>query len=367
MHPLLHNLPLEMACFNYCLTRSNCCKPSKLPLAVALQEPVLPHSLLSFSLISGSTVDSNSHLPADVPLPGEQRLSIGGEPPAVPNGVAPTTNRTQAWKDNWSNAGSGGAALAKVPPPARDPRARARSRDYLKQCLLEVSYLTSPQAMNPLPNRPIVNNGSIPVLPNLPAFEPNALNGRPRKVVPDGGKEFPQLNGVGASGQQQSSLQQQQSQGGEPVKGDELADGTQTMFSAHTAPSTGTHEEPTQLTAIFRPDDAGEWKEKLRLANEAAERSMSLRQPGGSFGSGSSSGSSAGSAWDLADDGVPLLAEDEEPEDESALVDEGKKWRPKRTLRGYAGVPVLIYSVLTFVLVTLMLFGPSLSTPRRCA
>lgn len=313
---------------------------------------------------------SNPHPLADVPLPGEQRLSIGGEPPAAPNGVASTTTRTQAWKDNWSSAGSGVAALAKVPPPARDPRARARSRDYLKQCLLEVSYLTSPQAMNPLPNRPIVNNGSIPALPNLPAFEPNALNGRPRKV-PDG-KEFPLLNGVGPSGQQQPGLSQQQPQGGEPGKGEELADGTQSLLSARGAPSAGTQEEPAQLTAIFRPDDAGEWKEKLRLANEAHERSLSLRHPGGSAGSTSSSGSNTGSAWDLAEDGVPLLPDDEEPEDDATLVDEGKKWKPKRTLRGYVGVsfPVSVFhsgAALTPLLVTLMLFERSLSIRRRCA
>ena len=352
-----------------CLASSNCYTLSKPPLGLALQEPVLSHShfLLPFSLILDPT-KSNLHLLADVPLPGEQRLSIGGEPPAAPNGAAPTTTRTQ---DNWSNAGSGGAALAKVPPPARDPRARARSRDYLKQCLLEVSYLTSPQAMNPLPNRPIVNNGSIPVLPNLPAFEPNALNGRPRKVISDG-KEFPLLNGVGASGGQQPGLPQQQPPGSDPVTSDELADSAQTLLSGRSAQSAGAQEEPAQVTAIFRPDDAGEWKEKLRLANEAHERSMSLRQPGGSLGSASSSGSSTGSAWDLTDDGVPLLADDEEAEDESALVDEGKKWRPKRTLRGYVDVPVpfsAIYSgaVLTVVLVTLMLSELSLSTPRRCA
>jgi striatin 1/3/4 len=79
---------------------------------------------------------------------------------------------------------------------------------------------------------------------------------------------------LGASGQQQSGLSQQQAQGGDPGKGDELADGTQPLLSARGAPSAGTQEEPAQLTAIFRPDDAGEWKEKLRLANEAHERSI---------------------------------------------------------------------------------------------
>jgi len=180
------------------------------------------------------------------------------------------------------------------------------------------------------------------------------------------------LNGVGASGQQQSGLSQMQPQGGEPEKGDDLADGTQSLLSARGAPNAGTQEEQAQVTAIFRPDDAGEWKERLRLANEAHERSMSLRHPGGGVGSASSSSSSAGSAWDLADDGVPPLPDDEEPEDESTLVDEGKKWKPRRTLRGYVCVSLpfsAIYcgAVLTLLLVTLMLFEQSLSTQGRCA
>ena len=32
----------------------------------------------------------------------------------------------------------------------------------------------------------------------------------------------------------------------------------------------GSEVEPRQLTAIFRPDDAGEWKERLRLSHELA-------------------------------------------------------------------------------------------------
>jgi len=35
----------------------------------------------------------------------------------------------------------------------RDPKARARSRDYLKQCLQEINYLTSNPVLNPLPQQ----------------------------------------------------------------------------------------------------------------------------------------------------------------------------------------------------------------------
>lgn len=59
--------------------------------------------------------------------------------PSATNGTGPVPN----WKTGVAAAG-------------RDPKSRQRSRDYLKQCLQEVSYLTSPGALNPLPSRPIV-------------------------------------------------------------------------------------------------------------------------------------------------------------------------------------------------------------------
>jgi len=52
--------------------------------------------------------------------------------------------------------------------------------------------------MNPLPNRPILNpsTGSL-ALPNVPSFE--QIPFRPRKVMPEPGKEFPVLNPIGSS------------------------------------------------------------------------------------------------------------------------------------------------------------------------
>jgi len=122
----------------------------------------------------------------DSPLP-DTRLPNGGPAAGRPNSWGPP---------NWSNGPTGGsiAGLGK-PPPGRDPKSRARSRDYLKQCLQEISYLTSPQAMNPLPNRPLLSNTSIPLsLPNVPSFDQMAYH-RPRKVLPETGKDFPLLNG----------------------------------------------------------------------------------------------------------------------------------------------------------------------------
>ncbi|KAG6874318.1 hypothetical protein C0995_001543 [Termitomyces sp. Mi166 len=262
----------------------------------------------------------------DSPLP-DSRLTNGA--PAISS-----LGRPGSWGGtNWSNgppAGTG-PGLGK-PPPGRDPKSRARSRDYLKQCLQEVSYLTSPQAMNPLPNRPLLNNPSIPLsLPNVPPFE--AINyHRPRKVLPEAGKDFPILNGHSISGQHLV-----QNPGGGTI-----LDRNGAITSAPGIQQSGPAPQPNplpppasvsqgekekdvevegrQLTAIFRPDDAGEWKEKLRLSHEAAEQAR------------------------LAQDSQPEYEEDvkedenEVEDDESSVVGEGedtKVWKAKRTLRNH--------------------------------
>ncbi len=65
------------------------------------------------------------------------------------------------------------------------------------RCLQEIQYLTSPQALNPLPSRQLVSNPSLPVtLPNVPSFDQMGYNTRPRKLMPEVGKEFPLLNNM---------------------------------------------------------------------------------------------------------------------------------------------------------------------------
>ncbi|KAG8737667.1 hypothetical protein FRC10_007948 [Ceratobasidium sp. 414] len=265
----------------------------------------------------------------------------------------------------------------------RDPKSRARSKDYLKQCLQEVNYLTSPQAVNPLPNRPLVSLGPtstlvgsnaqsmgqqdnqhqpqagsqqhqshpqhIPphqpitvALPNLPPFpsitamnEQNqhgsatdtiGFNGRPRKLVPEVGKDFPLLNGglepslmpasVGASrdaladsrdgkGGPEPTQQSFNESGDQPVPSQEeeplapipldepepgheqerglesqpqisdVVEG-QTDSGLVTQSSSGIRSmfssDHNLVTAIFRPDDQGEWKRKLQEAHDEATR-----------------------------------------------------------------------------------------------
>lgn len=271
------------------------------------------------------------------------------------------------------------------PPPGRDPKSRARSRDYLKQyvkqvnaygyvshmsydhfrCLQEVSYLTSPQAMNPLPNRPLLNNSSLPVsLPNVPSFDSVAFNGRPRKVMPEVGKDFGIMNGMntmmpgqpsapsstpgqnnpidraGILGsallQSQQQQQQQQTITGPPMQVQlQPASEPQQQQLSQTQndgrESSQASDQDGVPTAIFRPDSAGEWREKLRLSHEA-ELARS-GQAGGSSMSGAAS-------WERRsreeeEDSKTEEEPDVEDDDGTEIEDgEGSKlWKNKRTLR----------------------------------
>jgi striatin 1/3/4 len=95
--------------------------------------------------------------------------------------------------------------------------------------------------------------------------------------------------------------------------------------------------EPQRLTAIYR-DEAGEWKEKLRLFHEAAERER-LRDV--DLGLPANAPSWDRRSSDEEDPGNLKEVEDEEDDEESAsdIVGEGldgdgaKLWKAKRTLR----------------------------------
>lgn len=200
--------------------------------------------------------------------------------------------------------------------------------------------------MNPLPNRPLLNNPSAPLsLPNVPSFDQIAYSGRPRKVLPEAGKEFPLLNGMStisastssgtsSAGSQLSILERNPHPNSGMVQQPPLSLPTsqnsaqsQEPSGAQTEKERDTEAENRQLTAIFRPDDAGEWKEKLRLSHEAAEKATLAKDFQQTEGS-----------WDRQredeDDGKE---EDGEVEDEeSTLIGDGegtKHWKAKRTLR----------------------------------
>ncbi|KLO12014.1 WD40 repeat-like protein [Schizopora paradoxa] len=340
------------------------------------------------NLVQGQVKDDNkegssssSPRSEDVHLPSENRLSIASIS-ALPNGAAVhgQKDRPHTWAGaNWPASSSTTAATLGKPALGRDPKSRARSKDYLKQCLQEISYLTSPQAMNPLPNRPLLStNPALPLtLPNVPSFDQMAYNGRPRKIVPEVGKDFPPLNGMplmagpqtappsssqvpllerdsrpnpsqGISllptpGQQSQpnpaiatlqAQQQQQSQSQSassaqqqpPLSIQTIQQQFQSESPSDLKEGSGESSEPQLQTAIFRP--GREWKEELeRVRLEKAS------QQGGVL--------SGALAWDS----VPKEEEDEAKEEEQEIEEEetasaiseedNNLWRPRRTLRNH--------------------------------
>lgn len=221
--------------------------------------------------------------------------------------------------------------------------------------------MTSPQAMNPLPNRPLLNNTSLPLtLPNVPSFDSMAFNGRPRKVMPEAGKDFPILNGMsgllpgppsaptgpasqsntldraGILGSTVLSSQQQHITG--PPLGPQVQlqpAGEQAQAYPPHQPDTKDIENPTKPTAadLFRTaNEAGEWKEKMGLVQDGVE---AIRT-----GHTNAPLNSAVSSWDrqLREDDADVKPEEEpesEEEEQPEIGDaEGNRvWRAKRTLR----------------------------------
>lgn len=87
-------------------------------------------------------------------------LSSGRSSPApFQDAAAPATSIMAA--GGSVNAGALGAnLLSRSTSSAKDPKSRAKSREYLKQCLQEISYLTSATTLNPLPDRGIASGSS---------------------------------------------------------------------------------------------------------------------------------------------------------------------------------------------------------------
>lgn len=214
--------------------------------------------------------------------------------------------------------------------------------------------------MNPLPNRPLLNTPAVPLsLPNVPQFDQITYNGRPRKVLPEGSKEFPLLNGMGPitgpppisapNGGPQISLLERNPHSNtalapQPSPLPQVLPQTTNSGQDSTAntpadkSATDVDGENRSLNSIFRTDDAGELQEKLRLSHEASEKTKTA------------SGSSV--VWDRHSEEEEDVKEEEGDveDDEATLIGEGensKTWKAKRTLRKYVyGVslnpPILI-------------------------
>jgi striatin 1/3/4 len=163
-----------------------------------------------------------------------------------------------------------------------------------------------------------MQNSNLPLsLPNLPSFDQMPYNGRPRKVMPEvSGKDFAGLNNL-MSGPPSAPA----ASGGQ---GGPLLERSNTMALAMQQAPAPAPEQGEPTTMIFRPDDAGKWKEQLGLSHEASEKARLAGQA-----------ATGAAAWAREDD---ELKEDGEADDEEGLGEHGedaKVWKTRRTLRKY--------------------------------
>lgn len=175
----------------------------------------------------------------------------------------------------------------------------------------------------------MMNMGSAP-----PSVQGNQINALDRNVSQPQQTQQQQQPSSGPSGPQ-SQQQEQPSQltQTQPPQQQQLPPQLQSQSIERN------HEgdvEPQQLTAIFRPDDAGEWKERLRLNHEAAERER-LERTGEPPLMGGAASWERGGPYDEHSGGKEVDEEDEEESTtsfgEGSETDGAKLWKPKRTLR----------------------------------
>ncbi|KAJ9473955.1 F-box protein MET30 [Pseudozyma hubeiensis] len=142
---------------------------------------------------SGNAQSSSSPLSSTAPqvknplLQGLEKgtISSGRSSPAPFAESAPTASAINAAAAAAGGGSVNASALAtgllsRSTSSAKDPKSRAKSREYLKQCLQEISYLTSASTLNPLPDRGIASGSSVNGANNMQS----AL--RPRKTMLEG-------------------------------------------------------------------------------------------------------------------------------------------------------------------------------------
>ncbi|CAK9786454.1 WD40 repeat-like protein [Cutaneotrichosporon oleaginosum] len=221
------------------------------------------------------------------------------------------------------------SAWKNLAAPPRDPKARARSREYLKQCLQEITYLTSPGALNPLPARAPVSidesNGEAGVperprktlpeqpIPSMVVNEPEAKSEQPAApsasasgaapVEPTGPTSQAISEAAAAATattvqeavanttnreQTASSVPNGSAEGNETRESSAATIGDAPPSSpaprtvalpenetpaGGSPPGLSVIEPPRQqLTAIYKPESKAAWREELRAANEAASK-----------------------------------------------------------------------------------------------
>ncbi|KAK8864188.1 hypothetical protein IAR55_001434 [Kwoniella newhampshirensis] len=296
--------------------------------------------------------------------PSEKPPKMNGIHPAA-MGKSSTVAFRQQQPDStaWKNIGSA----------PRDPKSRARSREYLKQCLQEITYLTSPGALNPLPSRPPIDPPYPPIDLNL--SDPQASTSaepqdRPRKSVPE--QVIPSMfphprsddtkdiasdqglpNGVVKTEQMlasSSTLVAEPKASSPPsappamLKPESYAMAVETTARPPSSPAprvlglpetnesgevaNGIDDPSKQiLTAIYRPDSKTAWREELRAANEMAEKAKDNR------GTKSSDQSYEDQLASLT---LPSSAEEEEVGKTDEAID--KVWTSRRSLKSHLDI-----------------------------
>lgn len=204
--------------------------------------------------------------------------------------------------------------------------------------------------------------------------------------MPETGKDFPSLNGINlmsgpssapasATGSQLSLLERSNTLGSgmlqqhpqQPPSGQSMqqnhGQSQPSPLNQQTGKDKDSESEGRQLTAIYRPDDGGEWKEKLRLSHEASEQARFREGHVGML---------VGTTWDRRREDDEFVKDDDgDVDDEDTnVVGEGegsKVWKAKRTLRKSVASSVLTcVRGLILLLAIWMPFEPSLSTQMNC-
>lgn len=263
--------------------------------------------------------------------PGERKLTVPERPERPPkaNGGAHTSGVAKA-ASTAPRPVPDTSAWKNLSGPPRDPKARARSREYLKQCLQEITYLTSPGALNPLPSRAPVSidesnsETGVPdrprkTLPEQPI--PSMVVSQPENkeeptstsptaaaapAAPTASSVAPVGAAAAAAGAAMATTVQEAvaSAAAEENSSSSLpngsAEGKESQETAAEAPSDAPPSSPAmrtvqlpenelptsepspsiskiepprqQLTAIYKPESKAAWREELRAANEAANK-----------------------------------------------------------------------------------------------
>jgi striatin 1/3/4 len=223
------------------------------------------------------------------------------------------------------------------PGVGRDPRARAKTREYLKQCLQEITYLTSAAALNPLPERtpggvsrprkemreiaaakekePLEvpppaaasvvqqdkeGNRIVPLDPAAAASAEKAANTEVLQATSTTGASSSEMSaeirsenstaisrsdGAGGAGGN-PSLNGPLARKAEPTIALTSIDPPQAVAdlfttrstSDTTTPSTANTDDGSQVTAIFRPESSEEWQKALKKAGQTLQPRGSAEQ-----------------------------------------------------------------------------------------